>query len=149
MKTVYNIKLHESLIINENIQVLRVPGGWIYTLPDKSPVLIDFSSEFQFTDIKRNVDPLIVIEVVRQYFNLHQNFIKIFNRYGNIPLAKKFIVDILMNYSSLNYVQVAELMNYKSVSSVVHARKTLNNLIFSDKTIEIQFTEVLKALYLK
>ena len=28
---VYELKLHESLSVNETTEVMRVPGGWIYT----------------------------------------------------------------------------------------------------------------------
>lgn len=32
-KNIYNLKLHESIFIDDksSIEVMRVPGGWIYT----------------------------------------------------------------------------------------------------------------------
>ena len=31
MKSVYDLKLHEMLALEDGTQVRRVPGGWIYT----------------------------------------------------------------------------------------------------------------------
>lgn len=30
-KTIYDLKLHAELEIRENLKVMRVPGGWVYT----------------------------------------------------------------------------------------------------------------------
>ena len=30
VKTVYNLKLHERLLLPNGMEVLRVPGGWLY-----------------------------------------------------------------------------------------------------------------------
>ncbi len=29
-KTVFDLKLHETLMVNRNVEVMKVPGGWIY-----------------------------------------------------------------------------------------------------------------------
>jgi len=31
MKSVYDLKLHEVLVLEDGTEVRRVPGGWIYT----------------------------------------------------------------------------------------------------------------------
>lgn len=33
-QNIYTIQLHESLEIGQGIIVLRVPGGWIYQIPN-------------------------------------------------------------------------------------------------------------------
>lgn len=55
MKTVYNLKLHESedfVVGSEVIKVLRVPGGWIYMIYNShephTQVFVPFSNEYQF-----------------------------------------------------------------------------------------------------
>lgn len=48
---IYNLKLHEVAVINSELHVIRVPGGWIYEsfINDKSisSVFIPFNNEFQ------------------------------------------------------------------------------------------------------
>ena len=55
-KTIYDLKLHESLLIDKFILVTRVPGGWIYILfgsvedgIDKDPMstFVPYSNEFK------------------------------------------------------------------------------------------------------
>lgn len=51
-KTIYTLKLHESLVIDGGICVLRVAGGWIYDFWDtssdlpKTGVFIPFHNEY-------------------------------------------------------------------------------------------------------
>lgn len=51
-KTIYDLELHESLKINDEMRLIRVPGGWIYQTvhPDTmlcESVLVPFNNEFQ------------------------------------------------------------------------------------------------------
>ena len=52
MKTIYDLKLHESLNTNFGITVIRVPGGWIYDCWDyssdsfKRGIFVPFDNEF-------------------------------------------------------------------------------------------------------
>lgn len=49
-KNVYKMKLHENIAINTLIQVLRVPGGWVYTIRRNGEigcVFVPFNNEFQ------------------------------------------------------------------------------------------------------
>ena len=52
-KTIYNLKLHESLVTKFDICIMRVPGGWLYDcwdiVKDKSQhgTFIPFTREFQ------------------------------------------------------------------------------------------------------
>lgn len=49
-KTIYNLKLHESLkIVRDLLEVIRVPGGWIYVghaRGNKFAIFVPFSNEF-------------------------------------------------------------------------------------------------------
>ena len=52
MKTIYDLKLHESLNTDFGIAILRVPGGWLYDCWDyssdsfKQGIFISFDNEF-------------------------------------------------------------------------------------------------------
>jgi len=49
MKTIYDLKLHESVFIKQGLddfKITRVPGGWIYRHIDNS-VFVPFNNEFQ------------------------------------------------------------------------------------------------------
>ena len=52
-KTIYNLELHESLVTEFGICIMRVPSGWIYDCWDikedcfKDGVFVPFHDEFQ------------------------------------------------------------------------------------------------------
>lgn len=53
MKSVYELKLNESLSYNEkdySLRIIKVPGGWIYTINDYTGVgcaFVPLDKEFQ------------------------------------------------------------------------------------------------------
>lgn len=53
MKEIYDLKLHESVRLDNGIVIMRVPGGWIYDCWDcqtdtsKAGTFIPFNNEFQ------------------------------------------------------------------------------------------------------
>lgn len=53
-KTIYQLKLHETLKLPGGDYVTRVPGGWIYDIPcggsdemGYRPIFVPFDNEFQ------------------------------------------------------------------------------------------------------
>jgi hypothetical protein len=46
---IYKLKLHESMSLNSRIDVLRVPGGWVYKTMQGS-VFVPWDNEYQKTD---------------------------------------------------------------------------------------------------
>ena len=52
-KTIYNLELHESIMTNFGICIMRVAGGWIYdcwnTEKDefKTGIFVPYNNEFQ------------------------------------------------------------------------------------------------------
>ncbi len=52
MASIYEIKLHELLILGRDLSVIRVPGGWIYTIVTDTGynnVFVPFNNEFKET----------------------------------------------------------------------------------------------------
>ena len=55
-ENIYNMKIHDSLRISKGLDVLRVPGGWIYTIYDEngtgwystSSCFVRFDNEFMW-----------------------------------------------------------------------------------------------------
>ena len=63
-KTIYNLGLHQETYISNNVTIMRVPGGWIYT--DKyeysgnasvSKCFVPFDDEFMETKGIKPVPP--------------------------------------------------------------------------------------------
>ena len=52
-KTIYDLKLHESIEIHYGVDAMRVPGGWIYNRWDieqdefKAGIFVPYNNEFQ------------------------------------------------------------------------------------------------------
>lgn len=52
-KTIYELGLHESIILHEiSLFIMRVPGGWIYQPDDVQGCFVPYSEEF----LARNTD---------------------------------------------------------------------------------------------
>lgn len=51
MSDIYKLKMHEKIgITNDKVEILRVPGGWIYTIWDRdmwTSIFVPFNNEFQ------------------------------------------------------------------------------------------------------
>jgi len=45
MESVYRMELHQK-IIEGNMEILRVSGGWIYTVLGTNSVFVPFNNEF-------------------------------------------------------------------------------------------------------
>ena len=56
-KTIYNLELHESLVTDFRIVIMRVPSGWIYDCWDiykdcfKPGVFVPFDNRFQESNL--------------------------------------------------------------------------------------------------
>lgn len=146
MKNIYELDLHESTTVNENINIIRVPGHWIYTLPNKEPIAIPFNYEFMFANMKVELNPRKIIELVREYFNLPKNFIKSRSREGEIPLAKKIISKILIDYTRLTTSKISKILNYKTHSTVVIGLQTLSDLMETEEKIRTQYNYLLSRI---
>lgn len=53
MKTIYELALHESIVTDFGVCIMRVPGGWLYDCWDlcndqfRQGIFIQFHNEFQ------------------------------------------------------------------------------------------------------
>ena len=52
MKTIYDLKLHETITVADDMLCTRVPGGWIYEIQKPAAniletVFVPFNNEFQ------------------------------------------------------------------------------------------------------
>lgn len=52
MKTIYDLKLHETLKLKTTAKIARVPGGWLYIFEKKEKAVVTFvpyNEEFKKT----------------------------------------------------------------------------------------------------
>lgn len=62
-KTIYDLKLHEQLILDCGICILRVPGGWLYDYWDcntdtpKGGVFVRYDNEFDPNKVRMVTHP--------------------------------------------------------------------------------------------
>lgn len=47
MNEIYNMDLHEKIVLNNTTIVMRVASGWIYEYANKSNVFVPFDNRFQ------------------------------------------------------------------------------------------------------
>jgi hypothetical protein len=46
VKRIYEMKLHETEEVSDYLQIIRLPGGWIYNFKRGSEVFVPFDDEF-------------------------------------------------------------------------------------------------------
>jgi len=49
-KTIYDLELHEKLILENGMESMRVPGGWLYDFPNNGgipPIFVPYNEEFK------------------------------------------------------------------------------------------------------
>ena len=62
-KTIYDLKLHEGIVIDPYIYIARVHGGWLYDMGeggnngDRSVIFVPFDNEFMETKPIKIVKP--------------------------------------------------------------------------------------------
>lgn len=56
-KTIYELALHEKMWADSHIEVLRVPGGWLYTLFSSTNVtaFIPYNNEFMKSENTKQI----------------------------------------------------------------------------------------------
>jgi len=145
MKTIYELELHEQLIVNATIQVLRVPGGWLYMLPNKQPVLVQYDSKFEFYGKIKNSVPAQIEYAIKEYFKLPKDFLSSKSREGDIPIAKKFMMKIMYDQLELKHWLIAEYLHMNR-TSVTNGLMQINRLLSLKKNINNQYNEVLNAI---
>jgi hypothetical protein len=45
-RDIYDMKLHEIIVVNSTLSILRVSDGWIY-IYNKQPVFVKYNEEFK------------------------------------------------------------------------------------------------------
>jgi len=69
-KTIYDLALHETLAVknryNDELDVTRVPGGWIERWGKTAGVFVPYSPEFKFADMARKRDALDELDEIEQ-----------------------------------------------------------------------------------
>jgi hypothetical protein len=53
MENIYGMKIHQ-VIIDGNMQILRVSGGWIYSVLGTNSVFVPFNNEFKIEMKEKN-----------------------------------------------------------------------------------------------
>lgn len=53
-KTIYDLKLHESIKVRGRLWVSRVPGGWLYEYLGSTSVFVPYNDEFFPVEEKRH-----------------------------------------------------------------------------------------------
>ena len=46
-KTIYDLPLHEWMMVDYGVKVTRVAGGWIYNYADRYGVFVPYNNEFE------------------------------------------------------------------------------------------------------
>lgn len=106
-KSIYDLKLHESVRLPMGMDILRVPGGWIYNVWDNEKDLALSGTFVPYSDEHLNGDPVIkrLKESTRQkallwFYHLESDMKhRIARDYGPPPLSDEKIVEAYNHYT--------------------------------------------------
>ena len=79
--------------------------------------------------------------VVRSYYNLPKDFHIINSRKRNIVKARQMCAKILTDNTPLTYNQIGNYFN-KDHSTIIHSKKTINDLIETDRKIRSEYGQI-------
>lgn len=109
-KTIYDLKLHESIGVDRYINVFRVPGGWIYITFNSldedaqvSNVFVPYNEEFR-EPIKLDVTKHSRNEIEEAISNLNRIHDSMIDESINIPCKEGNDIEL---FEDLNHIKKA------------------------------------------
>jgi chromosomal replication initiation ATPase DnaA len=97
------------------------------------------------SDIK-HIDEEIVLICSCEVWDLDPNKLRGKSRQGNRPLAKHFISHYISKNTNNTYQSICNFMRYSHHSSVIHAKRKIDNLLDVDKDIQIKYDKFSKLI---
>lgn len=146
MRELYTMSLHETIKLDSGIEILRVPGYWIYTLPNGNSIKIEFDTEFEYSGQRTKLTSKEIINYVARYFDLNTGFLKFKSREGNMPRAKAILVNIFDDILKYNRSHTMKIMYYKTKPSVIGTIKAFKNWHDTDKSFKRDYENILNGL---
>jgi chromosomal replication initiator protein len=94
------------------------------------------------------VTPLEIIKVVSSEFDVSIAKLQSKSRVRNIVLARHLCMYLMASETGLSYSKIITYFNQKDHTAVIHARRNINNLIFTDDQLLMpRYRQVMEKLF--
>jgi hypothetical protein len=87
-----------------------------------------------------------ILKIVENYYKVNPNYVTTNNRRRELVFARQVSMYLIFKYSTCSLKRIGEVFNGKDHSTVVHAKKTVLNLMQIDKEIKNQIDELKKII---
>jgi hypothetical protein len=142
---IHYLRLNESMKLANGTEIIRVPGYWIYMLPNGSSEKIEINSEFSKSEEKR-LTKEIVVSIMADNFNLDVKFYLNKTTNKQKTIAKKILIKILYDKLSLTHEEIAKFLNYSAHGSSVRALQTINREMQYDTELRKDYNYMLRSV---
>lgn len=142
---IHYLRLNESIKLTNGIEITRVPGYWIYMLPNGSSEKIEINSEFSKkgnTRITKEKVALMMADRLKLDAKFYLN--KTTNKHKT--RAKRILVKILYENLNLTHYEIAEFLEYVSHSGSVQSLQTTNAAIQTDARLKQDYQDILRLV---
>lgn len=117
---------------------------------NKEPVSIDLAKKFlnkKGDDTKRTASPNEVIKIVSDYYGVKIAVIKSEKRDRPIVVPRQILMYLLNKDLRLTLMQVAELLEKKDHTTILHGVKKIERLVVEDIKVAYEIEEIKKRMY--
>ena len=90
-----------------------------------------------------------IIKLTCKYYNVEEDLMKKKTRKREICFPRQVAMYLIKNTTNLSLKSIGELFSGKDHATVLHAYRTINNLMDSDKQIKIDVKKLVKTINLK
>lgn len=89
-----------------------------------------------------------ILKIVEKYYKVDSNYVTTKNRRRELVFARQVAMYLIFKYSTCSLERIGDVFNGKDHATVVHAKRTIGNLMYSDKEIKSQIEELEKVVEL-
>ena len=145
MDNIHDLKLNETIHIDNGTFIIRVPGYWVYVFKNGSSQKIPYSTEFNNKKPKILTKELLTL-IISSYLNIPNDFYYQKTKKGKRAEGKKILVKILYENLNMKYDKIASFMRYKTHAAPLAALKRMNEILMFDTEYKRDYKEILRQL---
>lgn len=152
-----NIKIDEEVInfvasnITTNIRELE--GALIriiaYSLIENKPISLELAKEIlkdMVKEINKRISPQIILEKVKDYFNLSIEDLKKDKRNKNLVLPRQIAMYLIRELTELSLPEIGAFFNSKHHTTILYAYKKIKEDIKKNEKLKISINKILQEI---
>lgn len=96
---------------------------------------------------KKPLEPHIIIDKVCEYYNIPSKSMFSKERFREVVTPRQMCQTLLKENTGLSLSSIGVITGMRNHATILHANKTIHNLIDTDKKIRSNYEDLIKRLY--